>query len=704
MLFSLLLNIISIISELPWILLPVGLLLLTASWWLGRLVSFLLNDEAFDQHIAIGTVLMTACTAAVFTRFKTIFLLVVLSGLLLMWFRRNAFKKEVLFVKRPHFKELAILFSYFCIFFLLQAFINYRGASHWAVNYIDNYAYIAQINWMYSDGLETRYLEFEKSRYGFEAFLKPYHYFENWPAVLAKAISGQLGYFVFNLFLIPFLSAILLFQNRQLLLKHFKVLPMYAFLVPLAVFTTLRFTLVDEWVFDILRSIGIQTAYSKFIFFQNLGWWHFFSYLYGLKLLVSGIFISPILYHFLQRNFKVLCTYVALLPLASLIYIPLAMVTIGGAVLQKISRLKSAYTYLPFLSIFWVWLFYKMFDRDDVAPFAVDLFAALKYRLEFLLTKPLVFAFQTLTELFGNYYWLLLPLLIWLVSTAATHWRLRLLAGWVALYPLTGLSFDLLFKVFMAGWVLTTVLCLWHYRNKFLQYHVHTAVLFYLGFKVFNTLLGDVYDFHQIYALTVPVTVYAGVVMLWGLMLRHFSVNSLFLKAVLLFIVSSNMLAIHAENVRSFKPGKVDNAFYQKVFGKLAPDGKIKSVYYSAFTLMPYIHYDRVGDELLQYTDDFTTTLFAIDLFTAADTAAAEKMGARGFFDALPIARYLKKSGYNGGDLAPYKLRFLKENQVEFVLRRLDYPREKLRYLQPFITDSAYNRQLEYQIFQLKFE
>lgn len=227
--------------------------------------------------------------------------------------------------------------------------------------------------------------------------------------------------------------------------------------------------------------------------------------------------------------------------------------------------------------------------------------------------------------------------------------------------------------------------------------------IFYLIFKVLETLTGDIYDFHQIFALIVPPVIYVAVVMAWGLL----PVNKSLIPKILVFlvfIICTNVVAIKAENERSFNHKPADAAFLKKVFNDLAPGGLIKTVYCSQFTLMPYIHYDRVGDELLHHTDHFTTTLFAVDLFTRADTMLAHQMGAMSYFNNLPLARYLQLNKCNGHNLDSLRLKFLRDNQVSFVLRRHDYERSRLNFLNQYIIDSAYNHQFDYQLLKLKFQ
>lgn len=259
----------NLISDLPWSLLAVGMALCLLTLFVGHIFQCCDDLPAIDRRIGLGALVLAACVAMVFTKMQTVYLPVVVFFIHMIIMQHKRLKAHI-FNIRDYGPDVLVLLCYFLLVFALQVWVNYRGKGEWAIGYIDNYAYISQINLMYAKGIETRFLELEKSFYGFEPTLKPYHYFESWPAVFAKWLSGSLGYLVYHLFLIPYLAAIMLYQNFRILYRHFNKNIWFSAIIPLAVFSTLRYVMLDEWLFHWLSKSGHQYDVSRFVFFSEL--------------------------------------------------------------------------------------------------------------------------------------------------------------------------------------------------------------------------------------------------------------------------------------------------------------------------------------------------------------------------------------------------------------------------------------------------
>ncbi len=235
------------------------------------------------------------------------------------------------------------------------------------------------------------------------------------------------------------------------------------------------------------------------------------------------------------------------------------------------------------------------------------------------------------------------------------------------------------------------------------DFKVLSFLLLILGFQLIEIAIPKFIDSHQIFALTVPPMFYIFANLLWGSLLRTWKPSALWLSFILFFILN-NLISIRSENIRSFVREKSDRTFLLQLFSRLAPDKKIKSVYCSAFTMFPFLHYDRVGDELSFHTDSFTTTLFSIDLFSKADSAMADEVGASSYLRDLPIAKFIQKNKSKGVNLDDFRLLFLSQNRIPFVFRKDNYERSRLNFLNPFIVDSAYNHQMNYQVLKLRWD
>ena len=655
--------------QLPWSLILAGFVILLLTWIIGKFLSLFLSDEpAFDGHIGLGALVLSTLIAIAITKFKTVFAVVLPLFLLLILIKRKKIDRIYSVFSHEIVKDIAILSGFFIFIFLLQANILYVEPDDWAVNYIDNYSYIFQINFMLPAGLETKSYELEKLHYGFDATPKPYHYFEMWPAILAKILTGKSGYFIFNLFLIPYLAAILLFQNLKILRNKYGISLLQSVCISVLVFTTLRFVFIDDWVFDALKHFGLGQTYSKFVFFQNYGYWHFFSYMYGMKLLVSAIFITPVFYYFMNKNQKMVWLYAGIMPIISLVYIPFAFAASGIQFLFSRNRRNLFLVFLPLFVVLWIGIFYRIHASGENPGIPVLSLNLVFKQLISALKNPFALGFGLFNFFFSTWYWLFFPIILY-ITIKHNSFVIRAISIWLLLYPLTGISFQILFKIYFLGGALLIVAFLVRYWRLVTDFKVLSFLLLILGFQLIEIAIPKFIDSHQIFALTVPPMFYIFANLLWGSLLRTWKLSALWFSFILFFILN-NLISIRSDNMRSFVRQKADQTFLLQLFSRLAPDKKIKSVYCSAFTLFPFLHYDRVGDELSFYTDSFTTTVFSIDLLSRADSALADEVGAASYLRDLPIAKFIQKNKSKGVRLDDFRLLFLSQNRIPFVFRK----------------------------------
>jgi hypothetical protein len=417
-------------------------------------------------------------------------------------------------------------------------------------------------------------------------------------------------------------------------------------------------------------------------------------------LLISAIFLSSVVSGFIDKKSNNLSIYSAVLPLVSMVYLPFSLV-ISLYQLLFIRRKEIFRALAPLISVFWIILFYKIFGSSDQSGFPPISASILFGKFSEVLSDPFKICFTIFTQFFSNYYWLLFPLLLSYFFIDKRK-EIRFLVFWFLLYPLTGLNFSVYFKFFLFLGFLSISFFIYKRVKTIISYEFIPIILFYAIFQTFDFLFSSYYDMHQVYAILIPPFFYILVIYGWGYFLSNKS-TPLFSVILLLIAFFFNIPAICEENNRSFVQRKADKEFLHKFFTRLAPDKKIKSAYCSEFTLMPFIHYDRVGDDLSHHSDEFITTLLSIDLLTREDTLLARSNGAFHFFEDLPLARFIASNPCKGASLNEYRLKFLKHNKVTFLFRKENYPRSRLDFLNPWIIDSIYNHQVDYQVLKLNW-
>jgi|GEM_PF-5792155 hypothetical protein len=679
-----------------------GILAVSITYFAGRLVSLLLAERSSpDGNIALGAMLISSLSAVLFTGMKTILLPVVLIFILFLVIHRSRIHNSKLMSGLQTWKDNVVLWTYFSIVFLLQYTINHRNPGEWEVGYPDNYVYITQINQLFSMKIEASSFELEKMNFGQQIFPQPYHYFEFWPAVLFKFITGKLSYLIFTLFLIPWLASIVLFQANRILIVKYNIKRYSALLIPILVFSTLRFVVFDDYIFHALKKTGINSDYFKFVFFQNYGYWHFFSYKFGVKLLVSGIFLTPIVYFYFTQNTKARLIYTAILPFASVLYLPFSLISALNCLIWERKKEYQNYFFFILLPLVGIPLFYLISGSGE-AGFATDFLKAASKQISLFAENPLKICFTIYTEFFNNYYWLFMPLLFTATFCFKNNW-VRIFCLWFISYPLTGFHFNILFKVHFLTGILTVYKFIMAADIRVYFRHILSFSVLFLLFTIGDYLFSGIVDFFQVYILTILPLIYIITNFIWGRILFRLRTKTFLITSIILPLIYFNFLAVFAENLKTFNSSKPDYNFYNELFGRMSVDKVIHSVYCTNFSLLPYFEYDRPGNDLIHYTDKFTTSVFSIDLFSREDTIMAIQKGVFHQFSKRPLGIFLKENRSSIKSNSQLRKDFLRINKVGFILRKKGYPRENLDFLNGNIIDSAFNQKFGYQVLKLQF-
>jgi hypothetical protein len=569
--------------------------------------------------------------------------------------------------------------------------------------YNDVYAYLSEMSLLKEYGIETNFIELENKYFGQDMGVMPYHFLDFWPCVLISKLSTVRLFIIYHLFLIPFLGSIILFGAYSFLRsKSGRII--ISLLGTLALLFTLRFSVLDELIFEGMKLLGMENLkIYKAVFFQNYGSWHFLSYLHGIKQSISAIFIFPIVIHTLRKNWHYTVFYLSLIPIASVSYIPFALafssLIIGRAMIEKKT---IVYYVLPFVSILLIFGFYKIFGSNLQAGNS-------KFKLFDIITIPGTSGAGLKTQIFlvisyfwETYYWLFfLVTLFTLFSNLKT--RFKFFAITLILYPLIHLQYGLLFKPYL---VMVLLALIYNLANT--QFRQHIPKLAEVGgtliiLSVFLLFFGQIYDIFQIKSLVEPSLIYGLCLFLIAGLAQKISFSrTRVLSSILVFWVILESNAILIENRRTNIDISPDSHFYQKVQNFVGKND-LRTVYLSEFNLFPFLHYSRLGVEFLNFRDNFQTTCLSVFDLTESQLKTLDKIGAGILVNRFPFYSYCqKKSPYGAISIPELQRQFLIDKKINVLFRSATYPRKTMSFANGLVVDSSFNKLGNYWAYMLK--
>ncbi len=673
-----------------------ALIFIFLSFYIGRIISnVVLGDIVFDNGVSLGLFFLSSVVGILYTKGSSIYIFPVI---LFIWFFIAKKEKNYFYLSKDIITNSGIVLLYFIYFFFLQYFVFYRSGDELSKAYADVYAYVSQINLMEEFGKETIFTELEKQKFGFSSSFKPYHYFEFWIAIGSRFILGSRTFFVYTFFLIPLLGSILIFQAFTVLRTIFRVRLSISFLIPLLVFTTLRYSYLDEWLFSFLgQFFEVKREILKAAFFQNYGVWHFFSYLHGLKLLVSSLFLLPFFIYCYQKNRIGMVVMLSLFPFVSVTYIPFVLIVSGLFFIFSPGLIRFRFL-LPVFFVFLILGVYTYLGRSGssvVEGFSFSrLFLSNFENFKFNYKKEI---FIVLSDFFENFYWLLLTLSVFILVGKHNIW-VKIFFVVVVLYPTINFNHILLFKFFIGSLLIVFAIVVFPrlktiFQNKYLLLFFTSLVLL----RVALFFIGDIYDVFQSFSLIWTPFIFIFILFLIG---REFSnqisrVRYYFIVALSLVLISVQSYGLIQENRRPIPVMDEDKAFYRKIF-KWLPNHEIVSGYYSPFTLVPYLHYDRIGVELLHRTDKFYTTCLSMGELTKKDSSVLKYTNGYQLLSSMPFSIWLKENKSRGLSYDLEQVGFIRDRKIKIIFRKDEYERGKINFLNPYLADSVYNHQGKY--------
>jgi hypothetical protein len=569
--------------------------------------------------------------------------------------------------------------------------------------YNDVYAYLSEISLLKHFGIETNFIELENKYFGENMGIFPYHFLDFWPCALISKLSTVRLFLIYHLFLIPFLGSIILFGAFNFL-RNTSGRIFVSFFGALALLLTLRFSVLDELIFEGMKLLGLENLkIYKAVFFQNYGSWHFLSYLHGIKQSISAIFIFPIVIHALRKNWNYTLFYLCIISIASVSYIPFALafssLIIVRAIIEKKAVLKF---FLPFASILLLWVFYKIFGSNLQTGNS-------KFNLLEIITVPgksgtslKTQVFTAISYIWETYYWLFFLVALFTLFSNIKR-SLKFFAITLILYPLIHLQYDLLFKPY-----LVLVLFALFYNLANTQFRQHLPKLAEVGgtliiLSVFLLFFGQIYDIFQIKSLIEPSLIYGLCLFLIAVLAQKISFSGIrIISSILVFWVILECNGILIENRRTNTDISADWSFYQKVQNFVAKND-LRTAYLSEFNLFPFLHYSRLGVEFLNFRDNFQTTCLSVFDLTESQINTLDKIGAGILVKRFPFYSYCQKKSPNGAISIPELQRqFLIDKKINVLFRSATYPRKTMSFANGLLVDSSFNKLGNYWAYMLK--
>ncbi len=662
---------------------------------------FVLREEGLKRYASVFALIFWSSLAAViFSRFNSCLLFV---PFLFFFFYADREKiNSVLKQKNLIFSNLrlyAVSFFYFILFSVLFLFIFFPSKGHFVMAYPDVYAYINQINLMENLGKETFFSELENGVFGQFINTRPYHYFEFWICILFKKITGLNSFLVYSVFLPSFFASVF-FSFIFSIISEKKsgiVSLVVIFLLPMAIFTTCRFIVLDDLPVAILdRIFSGLTQFKKAVLFQNFGTWHFFSYMHGTKLLISCIFVFPVFLLMYERQYRLIPYFAAVLPIISIAYFPFFLIVNFFLLLfswyskRNVLSIKlQAASVLPFGFFYLI----HFLLNEKTGSVASPVMPEISVTGIFSQIRSFLFSFPF--ELLNQYFYVFFFGFFLLIFFRGK--RYFPLFGICLLYFLVLIDHQQLFKPFL----LVVLLVLFVYRRLI----VKNCFIFYSIFLWFCLLiavscLSFLVDSFQFFSLiSIPFFYFLVLIVC----LRAFRplppMRQICLCLLLMVWTGNNFISIFHDNRRACQVLAFDD-FYKTVVSRLTGEDSHRAVFYSDYSLLPYIHYDKTGMELLNFTDKLFSTGMNISHFSPENEGLIRKTKAEVFLSELPFYRFSKKilsEKAGNPDSA-----FIKSRGIKMVFADNRFSRQRLGFLRSFPRDSLVNTQLSYTVYFLK--
>ncbi len=391
-----------------------------------------------------------------------------------------------------------------------------------------------------------------------------YHYFEIYLIILIKRISSLPYFYIYQFIIWPFFHALGVLVSIHILIKSFKLHTIVALVLVLSVLLTLRFNLIDEYLFSMLH---ISTKGNSF--FQNYGNSHFLSYWSGLKHALSLISILPVIYFGLERRYLQLSIAFVFALAVTPVNAPILFVFLGSLFLYK----------------------HSLFPIIAKSSIVVILFAILWLSSSFKLGL-----LNTVNFVFENNYWAILPIaLICMFNyrTISIPYRIGVVT-WI-LFPFIFINHKILFNLFLLPNLILIGYFIWKEKIKVRLLFVLVATSLFCLSKIAAKVNFESAQIFNNYSQLI-------ILLLLGAFLyakEGFKISLFLASVVVFFICIIGLPAI-------FYDAKIPMRYeeYSKDI-ELDPSKLYKALSISEFAEPPYLFRSTLGDGIITKNNNF---------------------------------------------------------------------------------------------------
>lgn len=592
----------------------IGLVFLIGALAIGDSVSWL-KDESFSDSRLLGIplfLLLAALVGALITvGLKSSVVLLSLPLLVFLFWHSDL---------KLNFNLQFSLFNWliigvFHLFWVLQVWpiCDFQNNS-FRLTHHDDYSYINLVNLIQQTGEEGLFTELNRVVHGLDGNYHFYHYFEFYLICLIQKIGGLANYQNYHFFLVPVLQVLAFSQFVKFVRIKTQLSPWVLFAFSLFLFTSLRYTCVDEWVNSILK-----WSYFKGVFFQNYSYPHPLSFFFGYKLCLAFLFVLPVLESLEKKHLLRSLFFVGLSSVVSLALMPFVLGSFLLYLFSKFINPKLAF-YLAFASLFC----------------SLTLFWSPGFSVEFL-PSQVSGRIQKLVNLFFENYYLVISAAAIVLIFGSRLQRKELLVG-IPLFPLVYLAHGLLFKIFLlyliflVGYFLSRC----HQRPAWsFVFKPQNSVM--MGLFAIVPVFSGIADFGQIFfnlVLLLLLVFLLDCVSTSKIKLSD-SVGSIFFGMFLLL----NLPAIRFDRSMPLKDQRIPNLDY---FQPTSSNGPIRILSVARYKHLPYLYHDIVGNALLNRFNHVFISPGGLEFLDSSGIENVKNSGHWPYIQRIPYFEFIQ--------------------------------------------------------------
>jgi hypothetical protein len=639
--------------------------------------------------------IISGLTAILYVNINTIFIIP------LLFIFAYFFKTKFYNVNLKEFTYLLIFFlPYFILLYYLKSsslFLNDIGII--SSSTFDDYSYTSQINLLGKYKKETWFLELERESFSMDSIYKPYHYFEFYLSLLFKFFSRQNNYCTYHLSTLPILQTFALGIATLAVRKYSKWTDIQVLLVCFSFFLCLRYTILDEIIFQKLP-VSFIHIFKHFVFqkvFLNQAGIHFLSSYFGFKISISLIFIGYLIIY-PDINSKNKFFILSIFPFISTTYIPFVIIF---CLINLIFNYKDINFFLPIFSISLFFIFYTIYgshESQGIHGDKIDIFESF-YNSNI---KNFMSIFNRINEsiiiILEFIYLPILILNIILFFSLGGIRKYKLPLMLISAFPFfiyeKGIGLYLYYTLFF----ISSIIIYRPYfgiiiRSKNRELILSLIVLF-ISFNLFSFIWDISQIFNLIFYATFPVLIL--------IIVSKQSITKIYLFYLTVTLFSAfSVFNLTYDSRRSHHPVIQDKNVNLKIKSWLSKIRSHKAVHFNLFTNPPFLTSSIVGNEFLNYSDSLVNAYVSLDKLTKNDSSIIKKFSIFGYYERLPFVEYYRTTQLVKPklDLRKIQIAFIKKNDIQLVFKADVFPNSEFEFIRRSAIDSIRIENKQYSCF-----